>query len=363
MNIYIDGLFFKQSGIGRYFESLLSALSNKNLTIYTCVNSHYRDKFESQFRSISNIIPIYVDYDHFSCRNFIIHSFFLKKINSNIDVFFFPHVNVPLLFPNNSILTIHDFRPFTNYWDRNIVKKFFVQFLYRRAMRSVKKIICISFDTQNRLGSIDNNSQKKSKCIYEFIDSKFSDINLSIRLIKSKYILFVGTRKSHKNLIIALKGFIKVCNTFPHCFVLAGQRDGGLNFDEVDSFILNNNLENRVIQFVSSTDEQIVSLYQHADLFVFPSLFEGFGLPPLEAVACGCPAILSDIPIFREIFGDSAMYFDPRSPEGLAALMTRLLTDEQARNDLLAKEKERLKLFDREKIVASYIDLFESVAK
>jgi len=363
MRIYFDGLFFNQSGIGRYYESILGALLAQDVSIYTSVNRNYRSEFEKKFSKFKNIDPIFVDYKQFDIHNFFDHSFLLQKLKYNIDVFFFPHINLPFNPPKNSVLTIHDFRPFTKSWDRSIYKKYFVQFLYLRAMQSVQKIVCISRQTQNALLKFNKKIHNKSECIYEFVGNNFLISTHCQKLIGSKYMLFVGTRKKHKNILFALKSFVLIKNSVPHMFVLAGKRDSGATFDEIDAFVSQHNLENRVIQYTSPSDDEIVSLYQHADLFVFPSLFEGFGLPPLEAVACGCPAILSDIPIFREIFGDSGLYFSPQSEGNLSALIMRLLMDEKARGDLLAKQKERLKLFDREKIVASYIELFESVAR
>ena len=203
----------------------------------------------------------------------------------------------------------------------------------------------------------------KSEYIHEIIDYDLFQSKHSQRLVPEKYILFVGSRKRHKNILTALKSFASLRELIPHFFVLAGGRDELGIYDEIDSFVSQNDLTSRVIQYVSPSDEQIANLYKHADLFVFPSLFEGFGLPPLEAVASGCPAILSDIPIFREIFDSSAIYFPPLSVNSLSTAMSFLLTNEQERLKLLAKEKNRLKIFDRDKIVDRYIDIFERVAR
>lgn len=360
MKIYFDGLFYNKSGIGRYYESLLDVLIDKNIFIFTSIHFSLRQSFDHKYSRYENLIVYYINYTYYS---YFKHSNLISKLKSDVDLFFFPHINLPFNPPRNSILTIHDFRPFTNSWDRNIFKKYLTQFLYLRAMQSAQKIVCISRQTQNALSDLNKKFFNKSRCIYECIDNKFLLSPHCQKLIDSKYMLFVGTRKKHKNILFALKSFALIKDSVPHMFVLAGNRDSGATFDDIDSFISQHNLENRVIQYTSPSDDEIVSLYQHADLFVFPSLFEGFGLPPLEAVACGCPAILSDIPIFREIFGDSGLYFSPHSEGELSALMMRLLIDENERIDLLAKQKERLKLFDREKIVASYIELFESVAR
>ncbi|NCD09305.1 MAG: glycosyltransferase family 1 protein [Negativicutes bacterium] len=363
MNIYFDGLFFNESGIGRYYESLLVAFLEQGLAISTCVNFLLRDKFESKFSKFSSLSPIFVNYEYFSFHNFAFHFHNINKLNNKFDVYFFSHINQPFFLPKNSVLTLHDFRSFTHFWDRDFQRKIMTQFLYRFAMCSAKNIVCISDGTKKQLKYIDRKAYEKSQIIYEFVDDKFLNPKNSENIVESKYILFVGTRKKHKNVLTALRAFARISASIPHSFVLAGRRDGDACWDELDAFIVQNNLNNRVIQRFSPTDDEVTCLYRHADLFVFPSLYEGFGLPPLEAVSSGCPAILSDIPIFREIFGDAALYFAPRSPEALAALMLRLLMDEQARGALLAKEKERLKLFDKEKIVASYIDLFERVAR
>jgi glycosyltransferase involved in cell wall biosynthesis len=363
MNIYFDGLFFKQSGIGRYYETLLAAFLERGISVYTCVNINYRKDFESKFISSPLLNTIYIDYKYFTYNNLINHSILLRKIKNNVDIYFFPHINIPFILPKNSILTLHDFRSYTHYWDRSFQKKIITRLLYSFAINSASNFVCISRETQRFLKHIDKKAHEKSHYIYEFIDTKFQNHKHSSPHISHKYVLFVGTRKKHKNILTALQAFAQISHTIPHDFVLAGRRDTGSCEDELDVFIARNNLGNRIIQIFSPTDDEVANLYRHADLFVFPSLFEGFGLPPLEAVACGCPAILSDLPIFHEIFSDSALYFAPRSADALASLMVRLLTDEQARAELLAKEKNRLKLFDKNKIVASYLNLFERVAR
>ena len=363
MNIFFYFFFFHKSGIGRYCQSLLEAFSEKKIRITVCVNFKDRDYFERKFSGCSHVKPVFVDYSHFSFRNYCCHSSLINSMG-DFDVLFFPHVNIPpFLSSNKIVLTIHDIRPFSEYWDRGFFKKNIMEILYRYSMRSAKKIICVSKHTQQELNFFGSDIYKKTECLYEFIDTSFFKKQYEKRLVKEKYVLFVGSRKKNKNILTALNSFASLSESIPHFFVLAGGRDGLSTYDQIDSFIFNNDLTSRVIQYVSPSDEQIANLYKHADLFVFPSLFEGFGLPPLEAVASGCPAILSDIPIFREIFDSSAIYFPPLSVNSLSTAMSFLLTNEQERLKLLAKEKNRLKIFDRDKIVDRYIDIFERVAR
>lgn len=363
MKIYIDGLFYLGGGIGRYYESLVKELCNHGYIIYTCVPARHQSIFLKEFSCCSNIIPIFVNYEKFSLFGMFFQYFVLKKIKDKVQLFFFPHVNIPFFIVHKLVLTVHDIRPFTIYWDRGVLKKILFQMLYRRSIRVSKSIISVSFNTSRQISQFDSRYSHKINVLYEFINDLFFNSKKQHQIIKSKYILFVGSRKYHKNLITLISSFFKIQKFIPHSLVFAGPRDTCRDIDEIDSYIMSHNLYGRFIQHLSPSDIELISLYQHADLFVFPSLFEGFGLPPLEAIASGCPAILSDIPIFREIFGDSALYFPPRSEESLSALMLHLLMNDKDRTDLLLKQTERLKLFDREKIVASYIELFESVAR
>nr|NAZ29569.1 glycosyltransferase [Caldimicrobium sp.] len=91
--------------------------------------------------------------------------------------------------------------------------------------------------------------------------------------------------------------------------------------------------------------------------------FEGFGLPPLEAVSLGCPVILSDIPVLREVFGEAGFYFNPYSEEDLAKAIFKVISDEEFKFKLLEKQKERLKMFDKDKIIEQYISLFQRIIK
>ncbi|MGC9034203.1 MAG: glycosyltransferase, partial [Thermosulfidibacteraceae bacterium] len=114
-------------------------------------------------------------------------------------------------------------------------------------------------------------------------------------------------------------------------------------------------------ELISPPDKVIINLYQHAKLFVFPSLFEGFGLPPLEALSLGCPVIASNIPVLKEILGEEIACFNPYDIEDMAKKLLNAINDETYRLNLLRVGKERLKLFDKNRIIDEYIILFNEV--
>jgi len=354
MKLYIDGLFYKGSGIGRYYESLMKEFSKRGIEIFTCVPKRLQKDFERDFNDYSNnITPIFVDYERFSFKGMFLQSKILKDMGKRVDIFLFPHVNLPLYIPKNTITTIHDLRPFTKFWDRSNLKRELFKLLLKRALKYSKTIITISKTVEIELKSMFNIEDKKIKVIYRFIDDKFINVNLKQKPILNKpYILFVGNRKKHKNLSGLIKAFSLVKDKLDHMLVIAGSKDK--QYDEVDELKKDLNIEDRVVEFISPDDDVIINLYQNADLFVFPSFFEGFGLPPLEALACNCPVISSNIPVLKEILGDEIACFNPYDIKDISDKMIYGISN---KDKLLRIGKEKLKFFDKNKIINEYIEL------
>lgn len=139
-------------------------------------------------------------------------------------------------------------------------------------------------------------------------------------LIKDRYFLFVGSPAPHKNLVTALAAFEKL-TPGDMSFVVVGAAKAKVFGQGLQNVPANVILTGRL------SDTEIASLYQNATAFIFPSLYEGFGIPPLEAMVHGCPVIASDIPSCREVCGDAAIYCDPKSPDNLARTMQAIIDD------------------------------------
>lgn len=360
MALYIDGLFYKGSGIGRYYETLVKELSLNGIKIYTCAPKRLEKDFEKDFSVCENIEPIFVEYEKFSIRGFVKQSKIIKSLEKSVDIFFFPHINLPLYIPQNAIVTIHDLIPFTKWWDRSWLKKSTFKFYLTRALNKSRLIITVSNTTMNDILNLKFNpkTSSKVKTIYNYIDDKFFQRVNTCPKINSPYILFLGNRKKHKNLNILIKAFQLINDKLPYKLVVAGAKDTAFN----DSLQKNQAyLEGDIIEFINPSDEEILSLYSHADLFVFPSFYEGFGYPPLESVAMGCPSLVSDIPVMKEVFGDSGVYFNPYDEKELAEKILQILANKSYKNEILKKQSERLKLFNKKKIITEYINTFEQV--
>ncbi len=162
--------------------------------------------------------------------------------------------------------------------------------------------------------------------------------------IGERYVLTVGTLEPRKNLVTVLRAFRRVADAVPDVdLVIAGGR--GWRNDAFESELGGAGAARRVRLTGFVSDEQLVDLYAGAACFVFPSLAEGFGLPPLEAMACGAPVIASDRTALPEVVGDAALLVDPRDPVALAAQIVRVLDDSQLAAGLREAGVERARGF------------------
>jgi len=364
--IYIDGLFYKGAGIGRYYETLVKELAKEGLQIYTCVPEELKDVFEKDFKEVrQNLNPIFVNYKKFSIQGFLKQSFILLKLKRVVELFFFPHVNLPAYVPQNTIVTIHDLRPLTKFWDRGELKRKIFLFYLKRALKKAKGIITISHTVAQELDRRFN-VKNKVEVIYNFVNDKFTENGCNCKneahpLINDNYILYVGARKRHKNLENLILAFYEIKDRAKVKLVIAGAKDNKSVEDEIDQLIRTLNLRGKVIEILSPTDEILINLYRNARLFVFPSFFEGFGMPPLEAISLNCPAITSNIPVLREILGEKIACLDPYDISDMATKIQRALIDEKFRKELLTEGKLALQKCDRNRIINQYLDYFTFV--
>jgi glycosyltransferase involved in cell wall biosynthesis len=358
MTVYVDGLFYKGSGIGRYYEFLLSGLTERGIEVITAVPEHLKEQFVTEYGNNTLIEPIFVPFEKFDIKGFVSQSNLLKPLQEKVSWFIYPHVNLPLRVPGNVIVTIHDLIPLTSYWDGSKFNAWFFRMLVNRAVGKARKIVCVSQTTRGQLIEMFPMATHKSAVIYESYESRLLKLAgaLADPPVFGSYFLYVGNRKRHKNLVSVIKAFAKIAPNSDIKFVIAGPKDEE-GPDEIEKLVDQFDLRNRVQFFVSPSDETLASLYKNARFLVQPSLIEGFGLPPLEALSFGIPVLLSDIPIFREIYEDAATYFDPLSVDDIAEKLrewasakTRPQVDGVKINRIMAK-------FDREKILDQYIEL------
>jgi len=178
-----------------------------------------------------------------------------------------------------------------------------------------------------------------------------------------KYILFVGSLEPRKNVKTLLKGYASLSETVKREFslVIAGAK-GWLNSD-IPGLVKELGIEQKTVFLGYIDKEDMSAVYSAASVFAYPSLYEGFGLPILEAFACGVPVITSNTSSMPEVAGDAAVLVDPLDAAALGAAMERILTDEAAQMDLRARGLERAALFSWERCARETIAVYEKVYK
>jgi len=181
--------------------------------------------------------------------------------------------------------------------------------------------------------------------------------------ISEKYILYAGGSTWNKNLSRLIDAFtlLKKGVRREYKLVFVGKR--GWGYEELLLKIHQMGLEDRVIFTDYVPEDDLVYLYNGAEFFIYPSLWEGFGLSAIEAMACGCPVAASNIPVFKEVIQESGLYFDPEDVEDIAQAMFKLIEDDNLRQNLQEKGSQRAKFFSWEKTARETLNVYKEAVE
>lgn len=200
--------------------------------------------------------------------------------------------------------------------------------------------------------------ESKIKVIYIASDFKKNESQKLNYKFPKKYILFVGNRWIYKNYNLFFQSVSQLLKDDKELSLVCV---GGGKFSDAE-MEMHGNLSNRIFQM--SVDDDILSFaYSHALCFVFPSLYEGFGIPTLEAFACDCPVVLSNTSSMPEVGGNAAVYFDPYDADDMRGKINRVIYDSVLRQQMIVKGRNQLKKFDWNQIAKQTMECYEEVLK
>lgn len=351
----------KASGIGTYIRNIISFFFNE-FEIYLIVNPDKID--ESKWQGQIKIIPFQSN-EVYSLKDQVLLSFKIPKC----DIFWAPHYNAPLFTFNASVsvLTVHDVFHMAYADTLSSFQRLYVSSVIKGVIKKYDYIITVSEFSKGEILKYLQVDEKKIKVIPNGIDPGFfnenKDVQHSSDVLPEKYLLFVGNVKPHKNITGLLRSFKEIIKEeqFQNLkLVIVGQREGFIqgiyNIDEMlDEWQLNYH----VVFTGNIQDQTLKQYYQKAELLVFPSFYEGFGLPPLEAMACGTPAVVSNRASMPEVCGDACLYFDPYNTEEIKNSVLKVLKDQGLKKRLIQKGLERAKLYDWAKTAKEHISFFK----
>jgi glycosyltransferase involved in cell wall biosynthesis len=239
---------------------------------------------------------------------------------------------------SRQVLTVHDAAPLDHpeWFERKFA--LWYSALLPRLIRKVRAVITVSHFSKERIIQLTGVESERVNVIFNGVDRRFQPLNpktvkeaITGLGLTDPYILFVGSLEPRKNLKMLLKTW-QLGNFDGATLAVAGATGQVFQRFQLDSIPKGVRLLGRV------EDDLLPALYSGAAGFVYGSIYEGFGLPPLEALACGCPIAISDIPAHREVCGQTALYFDPFSPEDLLRKLEELLRLDSARRASLAEQ-------------------------
>lgn len=300
---------------------------------------------------------------------FFIFPFELKKLRINI--LHSPNYIAPLLkLGFKIIVTVHDLTSLLFPKKHTITKRILLGRMLPLFLIKSDYVIAVSKNTRKDILNLFKIQKDKVVVTYEsypdyyneLIDKEESRSILKGYKIEKDFILYVGMIEPRKNIISILKAFVELEKDSILDLVIVGRK--GWYFKEIDEYMLGINtekLKNKIIFTGYVPEEELKYFYRAASIFVFPSLYEGFGLPPLQAMACGTPVITSNISSLPEVVGDAAIKINPNSIDELKGAMRQLFKDNKKREDLVKKGLLQSKKFSLERIASDVLFVYNSL--
>ena len=350
MKIGIDARFYGTlgKGLGRYTSELLAHLEKHDQANDYVV--FLRDaNFDEYVPKAPNFVKVRAEVQWYSLAEQFWYPIFLRKFD--LDLMHFLHFNVPVLYRRPYVVTIHDLILLSHPTPRMStlgpllyrVKYGAYKHLIASAVRRAKAVLTFAQYTKAEIRRVFSAAVAKPIIVsYQAASPAFTGEGLSVvpdtvARISGPFMLYAGNAYPHKNLDLLIRAFqqFRAQGFGSHQLVLVGAPD--YFYDRLKSEAVRDEVAEQVVFFGKASDQELRALYERAQFYVFPSLEEGFGLPPLEAMARKLPVTASNASCMPEILRDAVLYFDPRNKNSIADAMRELASSEQLRGLLVQK--------------------------
>ena len=368
-------LLGKKTGVGRYaYENIIrmSQMREYNLK-FVYWYGYLSDKiigYEAQDSKDSFAIYLKKVIDRSSLLKRIarkVSSIYAQRQKETIyDLYWQPNfIPEPHIKSKLTVTTIHDLSfHLQPYWHPKERIEYFSSNFFANLDRS-DHFITVSEYIKGEIVDILEIDEEKITVIYNGIDSKTyreyslkeSEETAQKYELPPKYILFVGSIEPRKNLINLLKAYIELPETLKseYPLVLVGYK--GWGNDEIHDMIERSKEHIKYTGYVD--DLELAHIYSRASLFIYPSYYEGFGIPPIEAMSCGTPVIVSDRTSLPEVCGDAALYIEPDNPEDIKEKIELILNDESLQKQMIERGKQQSSRYSWEESAKEHMQLFK----
>jgi glycosyltransferase involved in cell wall biosynthesis len=369
MKIAIDARAFYWTGIGRYIRSIASEflINSSDHTFTLLVPEGKESEVQEDLHDTKQVFQyIGVEPSYYSLKE---QTRFLSQLNKlEVDLVHFMHFNVPYFYRRPYVVTIHDITRFIfpGQKRQSLFQQIAYEAIFANAVAHAKKVIAVSKTTQQDMELLPFKKLAPITTIYEGVDGDFSapvsllsrqKVQLLLGTDRS-YFLFVGVWMSHKNLVRLLDAYQLVRKEHPEmALVITGKPVPG--YSNLISYVRDSHLEKDVIFPGFVPHPLLPALYAQSTALTFPSLYEGFGLPPIEAMLSGAPVIASNVSSIPELLGDTAEYVNPESVPDIARGMLRLIEDPEYAKKLAREGKKHAMQYSWKQAAIEHVRVYE----
>ena len=379
MRIGIDARFYGEAGPGRYTKNIVKHLEKVDKENEYVVFLR-KDGFSKYIPQNSNFKKVLAEHMWYSWDEQT--RFLWKVLKQNLDLFYVPHFNIPVLYPKRMVTAIPDmimhtfsteegttlWRPYFRF------KKFVYKWVFRWAVARSYKVIVPTKEVFKDFKTIYKNIPgEKFVIATEGIDPDLMNAKkvdsksvLGKYGVSKPYLLYLSSMYEHKNVPRLLEAFKLLVEKygFNGQLILVGKKDKFSK--EIFNKVREMKMEDRILMpgmrgFIP--DEDTVALRKEASVYVFPALKEGFSLTPLEAQYYGLACVISNIPCHREVYADSVQYFDPYDVSDMTENINKVLTSDSLRQELIKRGYERTKKYDWNHTAEITLGVFKDALK
>ena len=362
MRIYYDGIIYTiqvNGGINKYFYNLISRLPgyyNPILTITRSGKANFPGHTNLSLHTFKGFWPRRISYRMAKCY---------FKLVERIQSYDVVHPTYYSTFTGTDfrrygkpvVITVHDM--IHEIYQEHLDPAGEMCELKRKAIGAADSVICVSHNTKRDLLERYKIPEEKIRVIYHGIDLCGEVSYGPERVPDQPYFIYVGSRASYKNFNGLLAAFARLVSTRPDVRLCVA---GPPFTPDEEKLIHQSRLTDYCAHYGYVTDEHLAKLYRCSLALVYPSFYEGFGIPPLEAMSCGTSVVAADCSSIPEIVGDAGLLFDPRKTDEFVSCLLYLVDNPGGRASLVTKGKERAKKFSWDRAVRETLDVYRSLS-
>lgn len=370
MKILIDGRWIKQTGIGRYIHQTLEQILLLDSTNEYVLLIRAQDQDSIKLKA-PNLFLLPVDIDWYGLKE---QTQLLKIINDQKpDLVHFTNFNFPLRYKGKFVITVHDLTLLhyknirRNKLSKSIygVKDQVMRLVLRQGVNRAKVVLVPSNYVKEDIAKAYHIRRNKIVVTHQSAQIPYQRARVSLEKIgiTKPFLLYVGNAYPHKNLerLVIAFGELVTKYVLDYQLVIVGKKDDF--HTALQEEVVKSGLQDRVIFTGFLDDAALAGLYKACSAYVFPSLSEGFGLPGLEAMSYGAPVISSSATCLPEVLGDGAVYFNPKSINNMAKVISQVLIDKSTQEKLRKKGYKQIKKYSWKKTAEATLEVYEKVLK